>query len=225
METFFKSVLAPVLIIAAVIALYLGAYLPYEKASLFINALQQSSQATSLQELENDFNAALQFYSPVGQQEVERYTGNQILSILGQKGITPQVSQALADYLGQVLHLDKPSTRGLDFTQEFLLAANAYQIAWMGDHSPADYALAEKYYQEGLKLSPTRPQLLYGLLQLYANGGQATQALQVAEEIHKYWPSDSQVASLIPELQKAASSTPAFNIAPVTSSVQVTPAK
>ncbi len=208
METLFKSFVAPILVIAAILALYFGAYAPYEKASLFISALQQSSQATSLQEFENDFNAAIQFYSPVGEQEVERYAGDQIVNVLGQKGVSPQLSQALADYMGQITHVDKPTARGLDFTQEVLLVANAYQLAWVTTRAPNDLVLSEQYYKQGLELSPARPQLLYGLLQLYANAGMAEQALQVAEKVHEYWPTDTQVAALIPELQKAASSTP-----------------
>ena len=208
MEFFFKSVAAPILIIAAILALYFGAYAPFEKASLFIAALQSSSQATTLQEFENDFNAAIQFYSPVGEQEIERYAGDQIVNVLGQKGITPQLSQALADYMGQITHLSHPSARGLDITQEYLLVANAYQLAWMTTHNPTDFTASEKAYQSGLVLSPKRPQLLYGLLQLYTNAGMAAPALQVAEKVNKYWPSDAQVASLIPELRKAVSSTP-----------------
>jgi tetratricopeptide (TPR) repeat protein len=208
MEFLFKSVLAPILVILAVIGLYLGAYLPYAKGGMFISALQEASQARTVQELEDAFNSALNFYSPVGQQETERYVGDQIVNILGQKGITPQISQALTDYLDKIIHIDYPTARGLDFTQEYLALANVHQINWINTKNPNDLALAEKYYQEGLQLSPVRPQFLYGLLQLYLNNGDAAQALPIAEKIHTLWPTDSQVTAMLPEIEKAVSSTP-----------------
>ncbi len=224
MEFFFKSVLAPILVILAAIGLYLGAYLPYAKGGMFISALQQASQAQTLQGLEDAFNSALNFYSPVGQQETERYVGDQIVNILGQKGITPQISQSLTDYLDRMIHVDHPTDRGLDFTQEYLLLANAHQINWTTTKNPSEFALAEKYYEEGLQISPVRPQFLYGLLQLYLNDGDAAQALQVAEKIHALWPTDDQITAMLPEIQKAASSTPALTVSTSTvtaSSVEI----
>lgn len=217
METIFRLFLAPVLAAAAVLAIYFGAYAPYEKAALFVNAVQASSKATTLQEFKNDFNTALDFYSPIGQQEVQRFTGETIISIVDKKGTAPGVSQALVDYLNGIIHIDRPTDRGLDFTREYFLLADAYRLAWTKCHNPNDFAMAKKYYQGGLKLSPRRPQLLYGLLRLYAKADDTVQALRVAEKLHEYWPQDSKMACIIPELKKDVDSSLAVSLPKSTS--------
>lgn len=90
-----KQLIALFITAFALVLMYLSAYLPYVKGSLYITALQNSQQATTLQDYLKPYEDAFNFWSPVGDPEEIRFFGNNILNLLSNQ------KQTLSDFLWQ----------------------------------------------------------------------------------------------------------------------------
>ncbi len=192
MKLFVKPVLVPVLIIAAFLALIFGAYLPYAKANAYITALSNLRNVQTLNELETDFNQSLQAYSPIGQRETVKFTISTLQSIANQKGQGEDVVKGLIDYIEPYV---KP---GDDYIFPVLSMGDFYFTLWANyTRADSDYAKALAYYKDAYALGPDLPPVLYPLLQLYVDRGDSADALEIAHQIHEYWPTDAQITAYI----------------------------
>jgi tetratricopeptide (TPR) repeat protein len=202
MNTKVKQLIALGVTIVALALVYLSAYLPYVKSTLYINAIQKAQQATTLQDYLAPFQAAFDFWSPVGQPEELRFFGNDILSLLtNQKQQLPQdVATALVNYAVGELNSNPPGARGLNYTQSILIEASILSAYGQEYKQSAALQKAEELYKEGLILSPKRPQFLYGLFSLYLAEGNAAAAKPIGETILKYWPTDKNVSQVMSQL-------------------------
>ena len=223
-EKIIRSILAPLGILLAFLAFVFGSFLPLRKAQLFIRALHSTGEVRTLNDYINNFDEALRYYSPIGQSENTRFLLNQILQIISEQ--SGDVSNVLTAYADEVMRLDDSSNSrsALNYTQKLSMIGNIYEVNFRNNKKRADYDTAKAFFEKGLALSPNRPQFLYGLLQLYVNSGNASQALPIAEKIHALWPTDGQITAMLPELQKAASATPMMIISTSTataSSVEI----
>ncbi|MCL4391845.1 tetratricopeptide repeat protein [Patescibacteria group bacterium] len=205
MNTKVKQSIALGVTIVALALVYLSAYLPYVKSTLYINALQKAQQATTLQDYLAPFQTAFDFWSPVGQPEELRFFGNDILSLLtNQKQQLPQdVATALVNYAVGELNSNPPGARGLNYTQSILIEASILSAYGQEYKQAGALQKAEELYKEGLQLSPNRPQFLYGLFSLYLAEGNAAAAKPIGEEILKYWPNDPNVPGIMAQLSAA----------------------
>jgi len=182
-----KQILSPLLIIASLLGMYFGAFLPLKKSQLFIEAYSVFNSQPTLQGLEESFNKALDFYSPVGQEEERRYLGSRLLSLFT-KQIPEPVAGELVRYYESKFDFENEKNGGLNWTQNILILGNLRQAVWEIFKSDKDYQKAEEYYLKGLKLSPTRPQFLYGLQQLYKSKSETEKERQTTEKINALWP-------------------------------------
>ncbi len=173
--------------------LYSSAYLPYVKASLYTTASENISRYKTVDDFKNAFDKVFDFYSPIGQQEIERFLGVHILNIIRNTEQPKSVSGALVNYAEEIFHIDYPTYRGLNFVQNYIILGNIHLENWRRHHEPQDAVLAEKYFLDGLKSSPKRPQFLYGLFVVYTESNQKEKAISVDKEIMKYWPTDQTV--------------------------------
>ncbi|MDI6820682.1 MAG: hypothetical protein QMD65_00690 [Patescibacteria group bacterium] len=188
-----KKIVIIILIILAVAAIFFGSYLPYQKAQLFINAYRAlgSSQQFSFDDFKTIFDRALNFYSPVGQEEEVRFLGNQILDLVQRKP-PEEILKKLQIYAEETIGISIRDSRGLNYTQNFLILGGIYQMSWSFYKNPADLEKAISYYESGLKLSPDRPQFLFALFDLYRASGRNEDVKPVGEKIMKFWPSSFQ---------------------------------
>ncbi len=181
-----KNILSPFLIILSLLGIYYGAILPFKKSQLFIDAYQSFNSQPTVKSLEDSFTKALSFYSPIGQEEERRYLGGRLLSLFV-KEMPKQVGEELIRYYESWFDFEREKGNGLNWTQNLLILGNLRQRAWELFKDEKDYAAAERFYVEGLKLSPTRPQFLYGLRELYKSKGEGEKEQMINNTIDSYW--------------------------------------
>ena len=198
-----KQMIALLVTAMALALLYLSAYLPYVKGSLYISALSEVQSATTLQDFITPFETAFNFWSPIGEPEEVRFFANNTLGMLtNQKQQLPEtVATALVDYTVQKLNSNPLGAKGLNYSQSILIEASILSAYGQEYKQASALQKAEELYQEGLQLSPKRPQFLYGLFSLYLAEGNAAAAKPIGEEILKYWPDDQNVAGIVGKLK------------------------
>ena len=197
-----KQLIALFVIALAMLLIYLSAYLPYVKATLYIRALSMASQAKTLQDFLNPFQEAFNFWSPIGQPEEIRFFASDISGVLNQNTQLPKdVAKELVSYTVGMLNSNPQGGKGLNYSQALLLEANILSTYGKTFNDSNALNTAEKLFKEGLKLSPTRPQFLYGLFSLYLAEGKNSDAKPIGETILKYWPNDKNVASLLANIK------------------------
>jgi len=198
-----KQLIALFITAFALVLMYLSAYLPYVKGSLYITALQNSQQATTLQDYLKPYEDAFNFWSPVGDPEEIRFFGNNILNLLSNQKQTLSETAAtnLVDYAFDKLNSPSLGTKGLNYSQVILEKASILASYGKIYKKPEAFQKAEELYKQGLELSPHRPQFLYGLLSLYLAEGKTVEAKAIGETILKYWPTDQNIAKIMAELK------------------------
>ena len=206
----YQRVLA-IIIVAAIfgIAIY-GSYLPMRKAQMFIATLQglqtPQGQATSLQDLENKLSAPLDYPSPIGQEELVRNMANSILSFV-QQSKDASSTAALISYLNSYYDPILNQGKGMSFGQDLYLEGAINEIAFSNTGDPAYLAAAQKWYQEGVTLGPNRPQVLYGLFDVYRAENDTTDTIAVGTTIMRNWPTDTNIQQAMAAYEAAASGT------------------
>ncbi len=202
MDKIIKNIVAPVGIILAFLSFIYGAILPFRKSQLFIQAMRQSSSATSVASYMDIFNRALDFASPVGQAEDIRFLENQIGGIVAQKP-PQQVADALVAYADSISRVAKSENESSNFVQEIVILGSIHATNFANYKEKRDYDMALALFQKGLVLSPNRPQFLYGLFQLYVNAGEKDNARATAEKILSIWPGDKKMQEAMSALSSA----------------------
>lgn len=195
-EKIVKTIVVPLGIVLAFLSLIYGAFLPFRKSQFFIQAMRRSSDATSVAGYMDMFNKALDFPSPVGQAESIKFLENQIGSIVAQKPPQP-IADALVTYADSISRADEPGTHGSNYAQEIVILGNIHATNFRNYKTQDDYDAALALFQQGLMLSPKRPQLLYGLLQLYTDAGEEEKIKETAKAILSVWPNDETVQKII----------------------------
>ncbi|MBI4094319.1 MAG: O-antigen ligase family protein [Candidatus Liptonbacteria bacterium] len=180
--------------LAALWSIYYGSYLPMRKGQLFIGALQ-SQGAETVEAFVAGFAPALAFPSPVGQEEIVRNTGNHVVGLI-QRTDSPEAARKLMEFAESNFAQILASGKGMSFTQNYFLLGNMHRSALPLTQDRADLEAAKRYYLEGLKLSPTRPQFLYGLFDAFILDRDKENARAFGEKILQYWPTDDRVAEL-----------------------------
>jgi tetratricopeptide (TPR) repeat protein len=197
-----KYVVAPALVVLSVLSLIFGEYLPLEKSKQLIISLNQAGNSATLKDFENAFNNTFNFYSPVGQPESLRFFGSQIVNYLNHK-LPADLLQGLTDYTDKVFEANENGVgfKGLNYTQTRLTLANIHYLNWVNLKNKVDFDKAEAYYKEVVELSPTRPQALYGLLQLYYFNNDVEKTLSMADKILSIWPDDQKIKDMVSNLR------------------------
>ena len=184
-----RQVFLTLALITVIAGLFLGAYLPWVKASSYISALRNLSNVRSIDGFVANFDDAMNMYSPVGNEEIVKFLSNDILQLVNQKSQPENVSRALANYIEPHLLLDNP--------RHLLMGAQMYVIFWSKFHKDEDYLRAEQYYLAARAIGPRLPPVLYGLLDLYRSKGNTEKMRAVAKDILNYWPNDEGTAALL----------------------------
>lgn len=183
-----------ILIIAALLAIYFGSYLPYRKSALFISALNNQNQIRTVGDFKNVFDKVFNFYSPVGQEEVVKYLGYNLESIInGEKRQEAEEGmKTLTIYLEEKIFNND--------VQHLLTIAAIYNNLWAHYRRDEYFDKAVDYYRQALTLGSRLPHALYSLFGLYYDKRDKTAAEAVAAEILKWWPQDERIVNLLKTL-------------------------
>jgi len=180
-------------IIGAILAIVYGSYLPLTKSKMYIAALRDVRHIKTVQEFEDLFNKVFDFYSPVGDEEVPKFLGTDILNLIanGQQG--EQTSRALVKFIEP--HLWKDNVRHL------LLLGQMFASLWQNfGRQEQDFNKAESYLREAYKIGPKLPPVLYTLFDLYRANGDKNKVQEIGNQILKYWPDDEKVKNIVENL-------------------------
>lgn len=186
-QSAYKNIASVVVIFLALLAFYYGSYLPFRKGSLYIDAMAAASGAPTLEEFMTIFDKPLNFYSPVGNSELARFLGNQLLNSLNNV-MTENVERQLITYASDRLDAAVADSPGLNRSQNLLILGELYRAQWMRYKNPQDFSRAEGYFETGLAGSPNRPEFLFGLGRLYVASGQMDKAQIIEAKIVSLWP-------------------------------------
>ncbi len=184
----FKQSIIIILIVLALILAYFGAYLPFARGRAYVTALRAVQSIHSLGEFETLFDRPLNFYSPVGDEEVAKFLGMDILNTITR--VQPEeLNRALVEYIEP--YMLKNNVRHL------IILGQMYSVLWREYGHKEDYVKSEVYQRKALEIGPNLPPVLYGLLDIYQASGDDTKLKEIASKIVKYWPEDEGVQNVL----------------------------
>lgn len=190
MNTIIKKTVIVIVIVVVIVGLYFGALLPYRKAKAFISSIRSLQSVRTVDEIERGFQTVLDIGSPVGRDETIGFIIDQLTSIIRSRP-SAEVGGLIVDYAEEVSRPVLTDSANSELTKTILKMGVIYQTAWALYEDGAYAARAEEMFLAGLKISPNRPQFLYGLFDLYASGGREAEAIEIGKEIVRFWPNDS----------------------------------
>lgn len=176
------------------IGAYLGAYTPFARGQQYISALRKAPSTKTVQGFEENFRAALDYPSPIGDEELTKFLASDIIGFVSQSEQPEAVSRELTRFIEQ--YIFKNNVRHL------LSIARIRFVLWQRFGGEEDYVAAEKYLLRALEFGPDVPPILYNLFEIYVAKNNMHAALRIAEEIAVRWPSDVRVQEFITAARK-----------------------
>ncbi len=199
MNPIIKKLIAIIIIVGVIVLLYFGAYLPLKKGQLYIGALKEmsSKQAKSVKDLNDIFRKVFDFYSPVGNNEVMSAYLGVMLNIISQQDNKAVVDAIIGDVEKNATPVLEAPEKAFNYWQSVYTMGLIYRVAAIKFYDENYYQKALQTFEEGLKYSPNRPNLLYGLFDLYLAKGDKEKAKEIGQVILKYWPKDEEVRKVV----------------------------
>lgn len=180
MATVFKQLIILLLIILAALGIYFGALLPLAKSQSFIKAQQNIQTVKSTDDLKALYDVPLKLYSPVGQEEVVKFTASTVSDIVFSQQLDDATVRWLVSYIEPYLFKNE--------LRHLMLLGDMYRVVWERyGQKPEDFAKAETLYLEAYKIGPKLPPILYRLTESYLKAGDRDRARQFGEIILEYW--------------------------------------
>lgn len=174
--------------ILAALGIYFGAILPLAKAQSYLDAQRRMQNVHTIDDFKANFDASFNLYSPVGDEEIAKFLGNDILNIVNQ-GQAEGVSRELVSYMEG--HMFKDDVRHL------LVLGQMYQILWQNFQKEEDYQKAISYLEKSHEIGPNLPPPLYKLLNLYLLHKDKENAQRMGSLILANWPQDKNVEATL----------------------------
>lgn len=197
MNNVLKKTIAAAVTIVALAGFYLGSYLPLRKSQLYIEAYAQLPRVRSLSDFNQYFNTALDYYSPVGQEElVPAYLGVITDAVSGQNAANKQVPDILIKQAEDRARPIINSAPSFSYSQIILKLATLNRLAAEKFKDQNYYNRAVELYKLGLTYSTNRQDFLYGLLDLYLWRNDAADTKPLVQTVLKYWPNDERVKQI-----------------------------
>jgi len=193
MRNLFKNIIILFFVFLAIFSIYFGSILPFVKSQRYIKAVKNLSFVRSLDDFKNNFDKVLNFYSPVGDEEVVKFLSVSIFDIISNKNQNEEIARALVSYIEPYLFQNN--------VRHLLTGGNLYFRLW-ADYGRKDEYLekAEDYLLKAYQIGPKLPPVLYGLFDLYYALGETAKARNIAEIILNYWPEEGKIIDKLQEL-------------------------
>ncbi len=205
MNPLIKKAIAVSAVVFLVFIAYYGSYLPMRKSVIFIGTIQNTSAIKTIADFEQAFSVPLDYSSPIGQEELVRNSANTIVSSLQN---IPE-ARGIDEMLGYIDKYYEPIVargKGMSFGQDIYILGALHELAFIKTHQTGYLDIAQKYFEEGLRLGPKRPQALYGLLDVYRLRGNIASSTVIARQILNQWPTDTKARDVFKQLLTAGAS-------------------
>jgi hypothetical protein len=179
-----KNFLAVGIIILGLFFFISGSILPWSMARGYINALRLAGQGQeSLDIFLKTFKKSLDYPSPIGKEEVVKFLSGDLKEMIANQ--EESVAKALVDFIEPYLFKDE--------VRHLLTKAEIYHMLWRRFNKREDFIRAAEAYQEAGKIGINLPQPIYGLYNLFLEGGQKELANRVGKEILRLWPNETRI--------------------------------
>lgn len=179
----FPSYFAVVLgVLLGFTGIYFSAFLPYGKATRFINAERATASIQTIEQFEGVFRVPLDFPSPVGDEEVVKYLSNDIIGLVHQIK-DEETARRLVAFIEPRLWKDD--------VRHLLAAGQLRYSLWQNFGKESDFRATEEYFLKVREIAPKLPQPLYGLLEIYKIKGDTVKREAQIKEILTLWPAAS----------------------------------
>ncbi len=169
---------------------YIGNLRPLVKSQTFIDTLRNLNSARSLSEFEKKVSVPLDYWSPIGQEELVRNIANIVLGSVQQNSDQKSIGE-MVDYIESYYKPIVDRGRGMSFEQNLYILGAINEVAYTKTNEVKYLQEAYEYYSQGLALGPERPQFLFGLFDVYRMEGDVKDTISTAQEIMNLWPSDT----------------------------------
>lgn len=192
-----KQIIALSTVMALAVIFYIGTYLPMRKAKLWIKA--QTSRASSFEEYNAILDQALDFYSPIGQEETMLNYLYFLVNIIPQvkdERVTRALMQKAEYHMRPIIERGP----GLNFVQVIYQFGIAYKVAGIALQDPLYIQKAIEVFEFGRTQSPKRPIFIQELFNLYREVGDKDKLKEMANIVIGLWPEQKEeVSKLIDE--------------------------
>lgn len=185
MPSLYKQIIAISTVAALAVIFYIGSYLPFRKSQLWVKT--QATPSSSFEQYNALLDKALNFYSPIGQEE----TMLNYLYFLG--GIIPQIKDERvirtlvqkAEYnIGPIIERGP----GLNLVQVLYQMGIAYKVAGDILHDESYRQKAIEMLELGRRYSPKRPIFIQELFNIYREVGNKEKLKEISDVIIELWP-------------------------------------
>ena len=179
-----KKILAGLVVVLAVLSLIWGVFLPWQMAKNYISSMRLAgANQISLEKFANLFEAVLKFPSPVGKEEVTKFLSNDIKGMVANQD--EGEAKSLVEFMDQYLFKDE--------VRHLLTRAEIHYTLWRRFGGREDFIQAAEAYQKAGKIGPHLPQPIYGLYNLFLEGGEQDLAERAGKEILRLWPMETRI--------------------------------
>lgn len=175
--------------------LYFGIYSPFMKAQLYVDVSRDSQNIHTLGDLTDTFKPAMEFPSPVGQDEVvSSYTGvlYSIVSHQTQEAVIRAIISEAEKWA--IPFLDKG--KGFNYNQTLFNIGSIYEYGAIKLKDQGYFMKSLEYFKLGSMLSPGRQAFVYGLINLYQIEGDVTNLKKEVDYALTLWPSDQNLQTI-----------------------------
>jgi len=157
MSKLLKFAIAIIFSVLIFVSMYFGAYLPLRKSQLYIKAISelQAGKIKSLQDFDTAFGLVLNFYSPVGQDEIVSNYFSILANVTSQQ-TNKEIIEVLIKQAEVLMAPILKKGRGFNYSQNLYNFAMFYKIAGQKLNSDVYLQKSIDLFQEGLKYSPGR---------------------------------------------------------------------
>ena len=126
------------------------------------------------------------------------------MSAVGGSANNPKVIEELIKFISEYYDPIIQSGRGMSSGQNVFVMGSINQLAGVRTKDPRYFEAAKRYYLRGLESAPIRPQYLYGLFDVYRNGGDIENAKLIGERILSIWPTDDRLQKILDDILAAS---------------------
>lgn len=196
MNPIIKYVVAVILTLFICWVFIFGTYSIFTKAGMYISAVRTTKQIKSIGDFLGNFDPALEYQAPAGQDEIAANYLGIIYNVIGEQS-NPEVIKML---IGEAEKWGLPIVardRGFNFNSILFNMGSVYEAAAVKLNDKNYYQRALALFEYGNKLSPQKQVFMESLLDLYKMGGDKVSAINMANQILSFWPDDGKAREVI----------------------------
>lgn len=196
-----KKLIATLATSIILVLMYFGSYLPLRKSQLYIKAMfdLQSGKIRSIQDFNTAFGSALNFYSPIGQDEITSQYLNILANVISQQ-TDKDIIEILTKQAENIMEPILKTGKGFGYSQNLYGFARLYELVAQKLNSNAYLQKSVDMLKLGLENSPNRYIFLEELFNAYQMKGDKIKIKEIGETILKYSSDNEKIKEAIKSL-------------------------